>query len=488
MIQIEHLSFTYSGESGQTGGVQDVTLEIPQGQFVVLCGESGCGKTTLTRLLNGLIPHFYEGTLTGEIVLDGKSISRQPLYETAQQVSSVFQNPRSQFFNVDTTGEITFGPENLGRPAETILAKLGRVTQTLHLESLLDRSIFHLSGGEKQKIACAGVSMMEPNVVVLDEPSSNLDVKSILMLRQTLADWKAQGKTIVISEHRLYYLHGLADRFLYLKAGQIVHDYTAQEFAALPEAERARMGLRTYAPQELAAAEAPQQTDENLTLQDFRFAYKNASETLHLDKATLPAGQIVGLIGDNGAGKSTFVRCLCGLEKCGTVSYKGEALSPKDRLNRCYLVMQDVNHQLFTESVLDEVLISMPKENTEKAEALLAQLDLLALKGRHPMSLSGGQKQRVAIATALAAERDILLFDEPTSGLDRRHMEEVAALLRALRDSGRTVYVITHDYELLLACCTSAVHFEKGMIREQYPLTGEGLSKLRTYFLQGLDR
>lgn len=318
MLQIKNVSFAYSGETGQTGGVRDITLTIPQGQFVVLCGESGCGKTTLTRLLNELIPHFYEGTLTGCVELDGQNISAQPLYETAARVGSVFQNPRSQFFNVDTTSEITFGPENLGRPECAIRAGLARVTKALHLEPLLDRSIFRLSGGEKQKIACAGVSMTDPDVVVLDELSSNPDVKAILMLRQTLADWKAQGKTIVISEHRLYYLRGLADRFIYMKDGGIAREFTADEFAALTEADRAALGLRTYAPQTLTAAERPAQSGDTLELQDFRFAYKNSAETLHIDGAALPAGQVVGLIGDNGAGKSTFVRCLCGLEDCGT--------------------------------------------------------------------------------------------------------------------------------------------------------------------------
>ena len=149
--------------------------------------------------------------------------------------------------------------------------------------------------------------------------------------------------------------------------------------------------------------------------------------------------------------------------------------------------MQDVNHQLFTESVADEVLISMAEENAPQADEFLASLDLLALKDRHPMSLSGGQKQRVAIATALAADRDILLFDEPTSGLDRRHMQEAAALLTRLSQSGKTVYVITHDFELLLACCSSVVHFEKGTIRDQYALDAPGVEKLRAYFLQGLN-
>ena len=190
----------------------------------------------------------------------------------------------------------------------------------------------------------------------------------------------------------------------------------------------------------------------------------------------------MGVIGHNGAGKSTFARCLCGLEPCGTLEYGGNPYRARDRLNLCYLVMQDVNHQLFTESVLDEVLISMPEENADKAHEILAGLDLLELRDRHPMSLSGGQKQRVAIATALAAQRDILIFDEPTSGLDYRHMQQAAAMLQNLRQQGKTVYVITHDLELLLTCCTAILHFEDGRIKAQYPMDAAGAEQVKQFF------
>ena len=217
MIRIDHVTFSYGGETEQTGGIQDIELQIEHGEFVVLCGESGCGKTTVTRLLNGLIPHYYEGSMSGSVWVNGAEVSKQPLYDTAKIVGSVFQNPRSQFFNVDTTSEITFGCENLGQPAETIRERLERTIRDFHLEKLMGRNIFHLSGGEKQKIACAGVSIMEPEILVLDEPSSNLDAASISDLRKILAFWKEQGKTIVISEHRLYYLRGVADRFVYME-------------------------------------------------------------------------------------------------------------------------------------------------------------------------------------------------------------------------------------------------------------------------------
>ena len=488
MIRIDHVTFSYGEESESTGGVQDINLNIEDGQFIVLCGESGCGKTTITRLINGLIPHYYEGQMAGEVWVNGEKVSEQPLYDTAAVVGSVFQNPRSQFFNVDTTSEITFGCENLGQPEKDIRERFAKTVRDFRLEKLMDRNIFHLSGGEKQKIACAGVSIMEPDVLVMDEPSSNLDAASILDLRKILAFWKSQGKTIIVSEHRLYYLRGLADRFIYLAEGQVSRDYSAAEFEQLTEQQRSNMGLRTFALERLLPPVLPQQEKTALALHNFRFAYKNEPETLHIMDCEIPTNRIVGIIGNNGAGKSTFSRCFCGLEKrCGEIVWNGRKYRPKDRLSTCYMVMQEVNHQLFTESVLDEVLISMEEENQERAEEILNRLDLLAFKDRHPMSLSGGQKQRVAIASAIASKRSILFFDEPTSGLDYRHMKEVANVLRQVRDAGITVYVITHDLELILDCCTDIINLEDGSVIDQYGMDEDGLKKIREYFIKGVS-
>lgn len=426
--------------------------------------------------------------MAGEVWVNGEKVSEQPLYDTAAVVGSVFQNPRSQFFNVDTTSEITFGCENLGQPEKDIRERFAKTVRDFRLEKLMDRNIFHLSGGEKQKIACAGVSIMEPDVLVMDEPSSNLDAASILDLRKILAFWKSQGKTIIVSEHRLYYLRGLADRFIYLAEGQVSRDYSAAEFEQLTEQQRSNMGLRTFALERLLPPVLPQQEKTALALHNFRFAYKNEPETLHIMDCEIPTNRIVGIIGNNGAGKSTFSRCFCGLEKrCGEIVWNGRKYRPKDRLSTCYMVMQEVNHQLFTESVLDEVLISMEEENQERAEEILNRLDLLAFKDRHPMSLSGGQKQRVAIASAIASKRSILFFDEPTSGLDYRHMKEVANVLRQVRDAGITVYVITHDLELILDCCTDIIHLEDGSVIDQYGMDEDGLKKIREYFIKGVS-
>ena len=274
-----------------------------------------------------------------------------------------------------------------------------------------------------------GVSIMEPELLILDEPSSNLDVSSILELQKILSSWKKQGKTVVISEHRLYYLRGLADRILYMKEGRIDQDYSAEQFEQLTEKERKSKGLRSWNLESLDFIPSPEKRTGSIELLDFQFAYKKSPRILDIPDCKIPAGGIIGIIGNNGAGKSTFSRCFCGLEKCGQIFYKGKKYKPKDRLNTCYMVMQEVNHQLFTESVEEEIRISMEKEDSDI--------------------------------------REILFMDEPTSGLDLKHMLEVSRLLKQLYAAGHTVYVITHDLELLLECCTDVIHFRNGAICEQ---------------------
>ena len=470
MIDFQNVSFSY-GEESRGGGIRNINLTIKTGEFVLLTGESGCGKTTITRLVNGLVPHYYEGNLEGNVFLDGKSVSDTPLYDLAAMVGSVFQNPKSQFFNVDTDSELAFACENLGYPQEDILKRIGRTVSDYHIENLMGRSVFALSGGEKQKIACASSSVLLPGIMVLDEPSSNLDMAAIDDLRQVLSLWKKQGKTILIAEHRLYYLHDLVDRVLYVKDGEIEQEYTPAEFDSLSDSTRKEMGLRPFSLSKLKPANQYQaHTTKQMEFQNFCFAYKKQEpESLHIPSAELPIGETIAIIGLNGAGKSTLARCVCGLEKkCGVLQVDGKALDWKARLKHCYMVMQDTSHQLFTESVTDEILLSMDDEDETVVEQILEQFDLLEYKDRHPLSLSGGQKQRVAIASAIVSNREIIVFDEPTSGLDLKHMREVARSLKSLADQGKTILVITHDPELVMAGCSYVVHMEKGQIKESY--------------------
>lgn len=480
MIELNNICFQYANTEELS--LENVSLQIPDGQCVLFCGESGCGKTTITRLLNGLIPHYYEGELKGDVLVKGLNVKQEELYDTARIVGSVFQNPRSQFFCVDTTSEIAFGCENMGLPEQEIRERMRQTVRELNMEQLLDRDIFNLSGGEKQKVACASVSALHPEVFVLDEPTSNLDVNAIEDLKKTLMFWKSEGKTIVIAEHRLYWLTELCDRVIFMKAGKIVLDISMDEFKNYSEKTLSNMGLRTLRMNLHRDIKSAHGNAEKMILRDFSFSYEK-EDAINIPEISLQEGAVIAVIGKNGAGKSTFSRCLCGLEKKfkGKVMIGEKILHRKQLLKQCYMVMQDVNHQLFCESVEEEVQLGMANENCRNVSDVLENLDLERLTERHPMSLSGGQKQRVAIASAILADKSILVFDEPTSGLDYCHMEQTAKLITSLKGK-KTIFIVTHDPELIVRCCTHILHLEKGIVQDLYELNQKGTEKLGEFF------
>ena len=484
MVKMNNVSFCYENGS-DSASISDINLEIAKGEVVVICGESGCGKTTLTRLINGLIPHYFTGKLSGDVLIGGKDSANMPLHETAKKVGSVFQNPRSQFFSVDTNSELAFACENQGLPVEEINQRMAKAVKQLQIDNLMERSIFELSGGEKQKIACGGVYTADTDIIVLDEPSSNLDAHGTADLAKIIALGKQNGKTIIIAEHRLYYLKGIADRLIFMCDGKIEKELDLNDEACLAKTDLKEWGLRTFSLGTLASEtaaptkgsshiKAHEQQKKDMGLNDFHFSYKGDSKVLDIGSLELPRGQVIAVIGENGAGKSTFAKCLCGLPKRfkGKIRLGGRSYQKKKLLQSAYMVMQDVNHQLFTENVIDEIMLSMQTDDEVEAEKILERLNLLALKDRHPMSLSGGQKQRVAIGSALASEREVIIFDEPTSGLDLKHMKQVSKLLRELKKIGKTIFIISHDLELILRTCDYVLHIKEGQVSEEYELPG----------------
>lgn len=489
MFALEGVSFAYAAGT-EGGALHAVDLRVPDGQAVLVCGESGCGKTTLLRLMNGLIPHYYEGALEGRVSLEGRDMAALELYDVAEKVGSVFQNPKSQFFTLDAASEVAFGCENLGLPVADIACRVRLAARELRLADLMGRSLFSLSGGEKQKVACASVHAMGPRALVLDEPASNLDGAAIADLHDILLTWKAQGRTIVVAEHRLAYLMDVVDRVVCLRAGRIVVDKGVDEFLRTSPQEVAALGLRPLSPklQPAPAHRAPPAASASvLALSEFAFSYPGVTEpALAVDRLVLPANQVIGVVGRNGAGKSTFARCLCGLEDPpgARLVVEGESLDAKERLRRCFMVMQDVNCQLFTESVLGEVLLSLPRRSRSEdaAYAILADLNLAHKLDAHPMSLSGGERQRLAIASALASARRVIVFDEPTSGLDFRHMVEVVSSLEDLRTKGASVLVVTHDPELLCRSCTHILCLERGKVAWTGPMGAEALERVERLF------
>lgn len=342
MIEFKDVSFQYEQGSSK-GRIENINLTIHDGEVVLICGESGCGKTTLTRLINGLIPHYYEGTLTGQTIVEGIDVKNVSLYALSGVVGSVFQNPRTQFFTVDTTSEIAFGCENLAIDADEINLRIEKTVGALKIEDLLNRSLFALSGGEKQKIACASVSAMEPDIFVLDEPSSNLDIKSIRELKNVLREWKTQGKTIVIAEHRLYYLMDIADRVLYMQDGQIKENFSISDFKKKSTDELHTLGLRALQSEDFSKMQGAVCTTKQLYIRDFEASYKNASggkkkkrKVLDISDLMIPQGSVVGVVGNNGAGKTTFAHNLCGLIQTaqGCMSMGGKTYMANQRIKK----------------------------------------------------------------------------------------------------------------------------------------------------------
>jgi energy-coupling factor transport system ATP-binding protein len=474
VIELSGVGFRYA-QGGAGAGIADIDLRVGAGEVVALTGGSGCGKTTLTKVINGLIPHLHEGEVSGFARVSGRPVADVALAEAAELVGSVFQNPRSQFFTVDVGSELAFAAENLGHDRDRIVRRVTETAGRLGLDRLLDRSIFELSGGQKQKVACGSVWVSRPRVLVLDEPSSNLDAATIDELRSLILAWKDAGCAVVVAEHRLHYLQGVADRWVLMEAGRIVEELPAAQMAAMTPAEAAARGLRTpHRPSAAVAAIAPDPVDQ-VVLTGFHRSYPGApAPALDIDRLALPRRGAVAIAGPNGAGKSTLIRALVGLDRraTGVLEIDGRARDRRARLASSYLVMQDVNHQLFAESVAEEITLSAPDADGQRVSAILAGLDLAEVADRHPMSLSGGQKQRTAIAAAVASGAEVVVFDEPTSGLDRRHMGEVADRIAELVDDGRLVVVVTHDEELIEACATHLVRLAAGRVVESGPLVG----------------
>lgn len=483
MIKIENVTYTY--EAGSTPSLKNISLEIKQGEFVLLCGQSGCGKSSLIRLLNGMIPNFYEGKMEGTVLVEGEETPTLPMYKIAKKTGTVFQNPRTQFYTVNTTSEIAFGLENMGVERAEIHRRVKETAEQLQIEDLMNRSIFELSGGEKQIIAFASVYAMDPDIYVLDEPSANLDFSAIGRMRKILELLKSKGKTIIVAEHRIYYLKDLMDRAVYMDNGEIVREYTVDELSSMSLEEHEKTGIRTLELESFPfnTTQRKRYDTEKLFLTYFG-AFYGKRRALLIDHARFNAGEINAVIGHNGAGKSTFVSALSGIMRRsdGYSLLDSNVIRRKGRLKLSYVVMQEVNHQLFMDSVEEEITLGVKDTREEHLNSIMESLNIGTLKERHPMTLSGGQKQRVIIASAKFSGKKVLFFDEPTSGLDFTHMQKTVEILKKLCDKDTFIFVVTHDYEFIASACDAVTRIEKGELKEQYQLNGEGIEKLKDFF------
>ena len=448
MVEVEGLGVTY--QSRELPCLQDVDLAVRPGESVLLTGSSGSGKSTLLRCFNALVPHLHPASLTGKVRVAGLDPATEGLAAIGKHVSSVLQNPRTQFFCTDPRSEMAFASENYGRPVEEIRERIAATEQALSLTSLMRTSMHHMSGGQRQRIAMGAAHVNRPQLYLLDEATSGLDRDSIARLRNMVGTLREEGATILVADHRLAWLADRVDRVLMLQQGRLTDEWDANDFFALDETTRLQLGLRRLHDTALPNLPAAPDDAPGLHLENIRFSYKRGKPVLDIPHAVLPRGAITVVSGPNGAGKSTLARVLTGLiTPRGDIVMDGTKLSAKARRRRCFLVMQDVNLQLFADSVRDEISSGA---TTQDSAELLEQMRLTGLEDRHPLSLSGGQQQRTVVAAALNQQRDVYIFDEPSSGLDHDSMLATAGQLRYLADSGAVVVLITHDDELMTAC------------------------------------
>lgn len=467
MIDVASLSFSYVSEltGDRVEALKDVDLSADAGSLTLVCGASGCGKSTLMKALTGLVPQMTPGELDGVVRINGRNLADVALTDVGHLCSSVFQNPRTQFFCDTVAEELAFCGENYGRERATLRQQSERAAKLMGISHLMERKLTTLSGGQLQKVALACALASGAPVLLADEPTSNLDPAAISEVRAALKVLKEQGLTIVVVEHRLHFLRGLADQVLLMEGGRVTRRWNGAEFFSMGQAQRRSLGLRTLVdpgPPETWVGQVKEGRQENreaapsqarLSCRGLSFAY-GASPVFEGLDADFPAGQITCIAGANGVGKTTLVRVLCGLAapSSGTISLDGVPASRKTRRSACALVMQDTGRQLLSDTLAGELTIGASHASGQSGEQLLADFDLANLGERHPLSLSGGQKQRLVIAAARATGRPIVILDEPTSGVDARHLDSITATLRRIVDEGAAVVVVTHDGEFAAAC------------------------------------
>ena len=455
MVEIENLSLSY-GNSPKV--LKDISLSINKGECVLFTGKSGSGKSSIINSINGLAMRYDETSTEGIIKIDNKDIRNLKLYEISMLVSSVFQNPKTHFFNINTTLELLFYLENIGLSKKLMDERLNDMLELFPINHLLNRDIFKLSGGEKQILCIAASYISGTEIIVLDEPSSNLDEENITIIKGMLTKLKDKGKTLIISEHRIFYLMDIIDRVFLIQDGKIKKAYTKTDFMKISSEKLNELGLRNNTKTELIVPE--NQNKGSFQIKNIEFQFNGENNKLILKNISFEMGKIYGIVGTNGLGKSTLLKCLIGLERKSKdeIYLDGKKLSKTDRLKISSLVMQDVNHQLFTDSILSEVSLGTKNIESSYVEDVLRKLDLYEFKDRHPMSLSGGQKQRVAIASVLCKNSKLIFFDEPTSGMNYYNMMNISHLINECTSDNKIIFIVSHDQEFLNSTADYVMH------------------------------
>jgi energy-coupling factor transporter ATP-binding protein EcfA2 len=505
LIRLREFSFTYNG--ADRPALRNINLTIEDGQFVLLTGASGSGKSTLCRCFNGLVPHFYGGKISGRAEVQGLDILEHPPRELATKVGMVFQDPENQLVTSDVEREIAFGLENLGYPKNLIARRIEEALDTAGIAHLRFARHQELSGGEKQKVAIASVLALHPEVLVLDEPTSELDPQSaeeVLRLLERLND--ELGLTVILIEQRLDRVAHLVDRMLVMGGGQIIADGTPREVMG-GEIEGLGIGLppvirlmRRLRGRDLPLNGLPltvkdarlqlQKALQNVKAAEFADGGAKAAPVLNIDKLwfaygeravlrnidlNIGRGEFIAIMGRNASGKTTLVKQLNGLLKPtrGKVRLDGvdtRKSTAAELSRRVGYVFQNPNDHLFADTVEDEIAFSLSNRGAEEAEIaeavekMLDEFELGRYRKSYPRNLSGGEKQRVALASVLVTEPEVIVLDEPTRGMDYVLKKKLINYLDGYRRRGNTVIMVSHDVETIAECADRVVLLSEGRV------------------------
>lgn len=436
LVRVERLTFTYP--DAVAPALRDVSVRIEDGEHVALLGASGSGKSTLVRALAGLVPHFHGGRFEGRVEVEGRDTRRVPPAELAGTVATVFQDPEEQIVMTRVAREVAFGLENLGIPPDEILPRAHQALIAVGAGHLADRPVTELSGGELQRVCLAAALALRPRLLLLDEPTSQLDPATAEAFLELVS---AAGVATVIAEQRPRRVLQHADRVLFLEAGQVLVD------AAPSEAEE---WLAANRPEWLGLPERDEDSEsaESICrLSGVSFAYRAGLPVLDGIDLELRRGEVVALSGPNGSGKTTLAKLVAGLlaPDAGSVERRGRAA----------MLLQDPSRYCVRERVDQEAALGVGGDR-ERALRSLALVGLSGFEARHPRDLSSGERERLALASVLVVEPDVLVLDEPTRGVDPRRKVELAELLRCSAHR-RATLLVTHDEEFAGAVADRAI-------------------------------
>lgn len=451
MLRVEELSYRHAHCPDRA--LSGLNFELPAGQALLLGGRSGSGKSTLLSVLSGLVPHYFKGELSGRVELKGESPGRMSLSEWGFRVGLMMQNPEAQFLAATVEEELLLSL----RCREVEKTEAARLTaaqlERFGLEGVKRQSVFQLSEGQKQKVVLAALTALKPKLLLLDEPSANLDPASTAELGAVLASLKKDGLSLVIADHRLSWLNGLCDQVLMLDRGRAV---CQGSWDLLKDEERRKaLNLRSIVHPEHFSRSPAAQDSPGVAVEDLTFAYRQDACIFSDFNSRFNYGRVCVITGRSGRGKTTLARVLCGLSRParGRIIFDGET---HQAVRPGQVVLQNADHQLYMPTVLAEIDLARWVHGLAKskpgAEGILADFGLEALADRHPQSLSGGEKQRLVVAAGLAASSRLLVLDEPTSGLDGLNLQLMAAQIKKAAERGLAVLVITHDLELAHLC------------------------------------